>query len=262
MNEASEFGREKELEMGLSKTEIKLKRLLASAANQENETKLKHYVATLRELLAQLTGESSREGLPSISTSQAKQYAEKIDALAARIGSDSLLEASEHPKVPDTNQIEDVPKREGKQIADEISFASTSSTPMIRQRHIHNNEKQSKGQVGVTAKAESPIKLDAQSERHIEKHRKLQENLTDEMVGLAHQLKETSLMMNQSLLDTDKILGSTERALDHSLASTNGVNERAGKIYSQSFKTSCLSWLIIFVMSCMFLLVVLLIRIT
>lgn len=243
----------RELEMGFSKTEIKLRRLLASAPNQENQAKLIHYVATLRELLAQLTGESTPGGLPSISTSQAKEYAEKIDTLAAKIGSDPLLEASECSKVSDINQIKDVPKREGKQIA---------ATPVLRKRHIYNNEEQSKSQEGVTAKTESPIKLDAPSQRHIEKHRKLQEDLTDEMVGLAQQLKETSLMMNQSLLDTEKILGSTEQAVDHSLASTNNVNERAGLIYSQSFKTSCISWLIIFIMSCMFLLVVLLIRIT
>jgi len=242
--------------MELSKTEIKLKRLLATAHNQENQVKLIHYVATSRELLAQLTGENTREGLPSISTSKAKEYAEKIDALVAR------LEASERSKVSDSNQIEHVPKREGKQIANEVGFASASSTPVLRKRHIYNNNEQSKGQEGVTAKTESPIKLDAPSQRHIEKHRKLQEDLTDEMVGLARQLKESSLMMNQSLLDTEKILDSTERAVDHSLASTNNVNERAGQIYSQSFKTSCLSWLIIFVMSCMFLLVVLLIRIT
>jgi SNARE protein 1 len=248
--------------MELSKTEIKLKRLLATAHNQENQVKLIHYVATSRELLAQLTGENTREGLPSISTSKAKEYAEKIDALVARVGSDPLLEASERSKVSDSNQIEHVPKREGKQIADEVGFASASSTPVLRKRHIYNNNEQSKGQEGVTAKTESPIKLDAPSQRHIEKHRKLQEDLTDEMVGLARQLKESSLMMNQSLLDTEKILDSTERAVDHSLASTNNVNERAGQIYSQSFKTSCLSWLIIFVMSCMFLLVVLLIRIT
>lgn len=252
----------RELEMGFSKTEIKLRRLLASASNQENQAKLIHYVATLRELLAQLTGESTPGGLPSISTSQAKEYAEKIDTLAAKIGSNPLLEASECSKVSDINQIKDVPKREGKQIADEAIVASTSSTPVLRKRHIYNNEEQSKSQEGVTAKTESPIKLDAPSQRHIEKHRKLQEDLTDEMVGLAQQLKETSLMMNQSLLDTEKILGSTEQAVDHSLASTNNVNERAGLIYSQSFKTSCISWLIIFIMSCMFLLVVLLIRIT
>lgn len=254
----------RELDMGFSKTEIKLRRLLDSAPNQENQAKLIHYVSTLRELLAQLTGESTPGGLPSISlsTSQAKEYAEKIDTLAAKIGSDPLLEASECSKVSDSNKINDLPKREGKQIADEVIFASTSSTPVLRKRHIYNNKEQSKGQEGMTAKTESPIKLDAPSQMHIEKHRKLQEDLTDEMVGLAQQLKETSLMMNQSLLDTEKILGSTEQAVDHSLASTNNVNERAGKIYSQSFKTSCISWLIIFIMSCMFLLVVLLIRIT
>lgn len=35
--------------------------------------------------------------------------------------------------------------------------------------------------------------------------RKLQEDLTDEMVGLARQLKETSLLMNQSIQNTEKV---------------------------------------------------------
>ena len=37
------------------------------------------------------------------------------------------------------------------------------------------------------------------------KNRKLQEDLTDEMVGLAQQLKESSLMMSRSLEDTEKV---------------------------------------------------------
>eukprot|EP01018_Ginkgo_biloba_P039882 Gb_17989 [translate_table: standard] len=133
---------------------------------------------------------------------------------------------------------------------------------MLRKRHIYNSPEQNKDLEGTAAKTELPIKLDASAQMHIEKHRKLQDDLTDEMVGLAHQLKETSLMMNQSLLDTEKVLDSTEQAVEHSLASTNHANERAGEIYSESFKTSCLTWGIIFIMSCMFLLVVLLIRIT
>lgn len=36
-------------------------------------------------------------------------------------------------------------------------------------------------------------------------HRKLQEDLTDEMVVLARQLKESSLMMNQSIKNTEKV---------------------------------------------------------
>lgn len=38
-------------------------------------------------------------------------------------------------------------------------------------------------------------------------NRKLQEDLTDEMVVLAQQLKENSLLMNRSLQDTEKVLG-------------------------------------------------------
>lgn len=36
-------------------------------------------------------------------------------------------------------------------------------------------------------------------------YRQLQENLTDEMVGLAQQLKESSLMINRSLQNTEKV---------------------------------------------------------
>ena len=35
--------------------------------------------------------------------------------------------------------------------------------------------------------------------------RKLQEDLTDEMVGLAQQLKQSSLLMSQSLKNTEKV---------------------------------------------------------
>lgn len=37
------------------------------------------------------------------------------------------------------------------------------------------------------------------------KNRKLQEDLTDEMVGLARQLKESSLVMSRSLENTEKV---------------------------------------------------------
>ncbi|XP_057822617.1 uncharacterized protein LOC131035001 [Cryptomeria japonica] len=248
--------------MELNKTEINLRRLLAAAPQQENQAKLIHYVATLREQLAQLTGEGTPEGLPSISASKAKEYSEKIEALAARIDSDPQLEASEPARVSDGFSIEKVTELKEEHMINGGSIASTSSTPVLRKRHVHSVKDQSKGQDIVTAKIDSSVKLDAPAQEHIEKHRRLQEDLTDEMVDLAHKLKETSLMINQSLLDTDKILDSTERAVEHSLASTGRATERAGEIYSESFKTSCFTWLMMFVMSCVFLFVVLLIRIT
>lgn len=36
-------------------------------------------------------------------------------------------------------------------------------------------------------------------------YRKLQEDLTDEMVGLARELKERSLLMSQSVKNTEKV---------------------------------------------------------
>lgn len=107
-----------------------------------------------------------------------------------------------------------------------------------------------------------PVKLDASALDHIEKHRKLQEDLTDDLVALARQLKEGSLLINRSVQDTEKILDSTENAVEHSLASTSRASKRAIEVYSESFKTTCFTWLVIFIMICVFIMVVLLIRIT
>ncbi|XP_062198991.1 uncharacterized protein LOC133901593 isoform X2 [Phragmites australis] len=105
----------------------------------------------------------------------------------------------------------------------------------------------------------SPVALSSGLRRRLIK---LQEDLTDEMVELVHQLKESSLMMNQSVQDTGKILDSTERAVEHSLAGTGRANARAVEVYSLTSKTTCFQWFLLFIMACMFVMVVLLIRIT
>lgn len=108
----------------------------------------------------------------------------------------------------------------------------------------------------------SPVKLDTAAQAHITKHRKLQEDLTDEMVGLARQLKERSLMMNKSIQNTERILDSTEKAVEHSLASTGQANSQAMAVHSESFKTSCFTWFVMFLVTCVFVMVVLLIKVT
>ncbi|KAJ9182985.1 hypothetical protein P3X46_006910 [Hevea brasiliensis] len=97
---------------------------------------------------------------------------------------------------------------------------------------------------------------------NLSRDRKLQEDLTDEMVGLARQLKENSLHTSQSLQNTEKILDSTEKAVEQSLARTSRANAQALEIYSKTSKTTCFTWLVIFLMTCIFIMVVLLIRIT
>ncbi|KAK0579586.1 hypothetical protein LWI29_028308 [Acer saccharum] len=50
-------------------------------------------------------------------------------------------------------------------------------------RHVSNFQDRTRDT--VKADTSEPVKLDAAAQAHIEKHRKLQDNLTDEMVGLA-----------------------------------------------------------------------------
>ncbi|WCJ44009.1 Membrane fusion protein Use1 [Euphorbia peplus] len=59
-----------------------------------------------------------------------------------------------------------------------------------------------------------------------------------------------------------QILDSTEEAVEQSLASTSRANARAIEVFSKTSKTTCFTWLLIFLMTCVFVMVVLLIRVT
>lgn len=240
--------------MGFSKTEVNLRRLLATAPQQQNQGKLIHYVATLREQLEQLMEEKTQEGLPRVSKAQLNEYSEQIEALAAKVAalSSSIYETLDAAIEP---QVEQNPSR-----TEEVG-SQLSPSRGLRRRSVPHKVEDRTNEVVVNDPS-TPIKLDAAAQAHIEKHRMLQEDLTDEMVLLAQQLKESSFIMNQSLHDTEKILDSTERAVEHSLASTGGVNARADGIYSSSSKTSCFTFLVMFMMFCIFIMVVLLIRVT
>ncbi|CBI17875.3 hypothetical protein VitviT2T_017286 [Vitis vinifera] len=240
--------------MGISRTEVNLRRLLAAAPQQQNQAKLIHYVATLREQLEQLTEERTLEGLPRVSKPKVNEYSEKIEAIASKIGSPSSnVQVSQEP-------FSGTSGKEGTSKTEEEDHMPLS--PGLRRRFVPASKFEDRSHDTIKADASGPVKLDAAAQAHIEKHRKLQEDLTDEMVGLAKQLKQSSLLMSQSIQNTEKILDSTEKAVEHSLASTGHVNTRAMDIYSNSFKTTCFTWIMIFVMTCIFIMVVLLIRVT
>lgn len=238
--------------MGLSKKEVNLRRLLAAAPHQQNQAKLVHYVTTSRELLEQIGEEAAAGGVSSISKSKLNEYSEKIEALAARLS------------VPEPESVETVQETSVEEIVSvsENTESRTYPTHILRRRTASATKVEDRNHESVVRDTGAPVKLDAEAHAHIEKHRKLQDDLTDEMVTLAQQLKESSLMMNKSLNDTEMVLDSTERAVEQSLASTGRANIRAEQIYSESSKTTCFTWLIIFFMVSLFIMVVLLIRIT
>ncbi|KAJ1255088.1 hypothetical protein BS78_K292000 [Paspalum vaginatum] len=236
--------------MRLNKVEVNLRRLLEAAPRQQNQAKLIHYVTTARELLEQLGAETTPEGIPSISKAKLSEYSEKIEALAARLA--VSVPENEKPVVESREEI----ANEKAKTESPISLSSGLRRRSAAHAEVEPSHHDRKGDIGA------PIKLDAEAQAHIEKHRKLQEDLTDEMVELARQLKESSLMMNQSVQATEKILDSTERAVEHSLASTGRATSRAAEVYSLTSKTTCFQWLLILLMTCMFVMVVLLIRVT
>ncbi|XP_020230232.1 uncharacterized protein LOC109811014 [Cajanus cajan] len=240
--------------MGISKTEINLRRLLAASPQQQNQAKLIHYVATLREQVEQLADERTPEGLPRISKATLNDYSEKIEAIASK-----LVNHVPDPEVSEKDFEGNFVKENPSEIEEKKKIPLSSG---LRRRPVPASSTEDRAHEPAETDHTPHVKLDATAHAHIEKHRKLQDDLTDEMVVLAKQLKESSLVMNQSLKNTEKILDSTEKAIEHSLASTGRVNVRASAIYSESSKTSCLTWLVMFVMTCVFVMVILLIRVT
>lgn len=221
---------------------------------QTNQAKLAQYIVTLKEQLAVLSGECGQGNLPSISAAKIKEYAEQIELAALKLNADEMPGLWESPQ-DDDDQLDtseasrlDLPAK----VQDDQQ--ATAASYGLRKR-ISSRKESGSGQ-GTS------VKMDASTLDLIEKHRHLQEGLTDELVELARQMKDTSHSMSQAVRDSEKVLDSTEHGIEHSLASTNQANIRAKNIYSKSIKTGCLTWLIIFVMCCMFLLMVFLIRIT
>ncbi|KAL3644943.1 hypothetical protein CASFOL_010123 [Castilleja foliolosa] len=180
--------------MGFSKTEVNLRRLLAAAPQQNNQAKLVHYVATLREQLEQLAEERTSEGLPRVSKARLNEYSEKIEAVAAKlVATESKTQFSEEPSLE--IKVRDSPS---------VSAEESVGTPRGLRRRLVTPSKERTPNTDEDTDTTRSVKLDSAAQAHIEKHRKLQEDLTDEMVGLARQLKESSLMMNQSIQNTEK----------------------------------------------------------
>ncbi|CAH1431828.1 unnamed protein product [Lactuca virosa] len=246
------------LTMGLSKTEINLRRLLATAPQQQHQAKLIHVRHLyIESSWSNFAAEKTSEGLPRVSKATVSDYSEKIEAIAANLAS-QVLNTIESPELPtaDTSVSENTTKTEAESI-------STGTSQGLRRRIVPTSSVEDRGQnTTIDATDSAPIKLDAGAQAHISKHRKLQEDLTDEMVVLARQLKESTLMMNQSIKNTEKILDSTEEAVEHSLASTGKANTQAMAIYSEASKTTCFNILLMLLMTCIFFMVVFLIKIT
>uniref|UniRef100_A0A0E0AY47 Uncharacterized protein n=1 Tax=Oryza glumipatula TaxID=40148 RepID=A0A0E0AY47_9ORYZ len=199
--------------MVLSKVEVNLIRLLEAAPRQQNQTKLVHYVTTARELLEQLGSETTPEGISRlldanfvymmllvcfggcVSKAKTSEYSEKIEALAARL---AAPEPENEMPVDENREVES--SYEGDKPGSPISLSSG-----LRRRPIAHNVVGPSSHERKDRDIGAPIKLDEEAQAHIEKHRKLQEDLTDEMVELARQLKESSLTMHQSVQETEKL---------------------------------------------------------
>ncbi|CAM6107315.1 unnamed protein product [Calypogeia fissa] len=250
--------------MGISPAEVRLKRLLASTPQQGNPMKLLHNVAAMREQLALLTGDSGHDNLPVIPTSKAEEYAKQIDELAESLEASSphldiweALRSSEDARKNSTPESERKLRSElelGMDENEESLLGSQGLSPTLRRRRFQRDQKVDQKGGGV--------KLHDATNQLVDKHRQIQDALIGEMAIFSEQMKNNSLLMEKSLKDTERVLDSTEDAVEHSLSATNRANLRAGFIYKSSWKTGCFTWLMLFLMCLIFIFMIGVIRMT
>ncbi|XP_057723990.1 uncharacterized protein LOC130939947 [Arachis stenosperma] len=175
--------------MGISKMEVNLRRLLAAAPQQQNQAKLVHYVAILREQFKQLAEEKTPEGLPKISKATINEYLEKIEANASKlVNFEYFFEW--------TNVKENYSEIEAKK---QIPLSPLSFGLRRRSVPVPSFE----DRLYEPAETGHSLMHTLKSTDYNLKLVMLDFGIA--IVVLAKQLKESSLMMNQSLQNTEKV---------------------------------------------------------
>ncbi|KAG2407537.1 uncharacterized protein HKW66_Vig0023590 [Vigna angularis] len=151
--------------MGISKTEVNLRRLLAAAPQQQNQAKLVHYVATLREQLEQLGEEKTPEGLPRISKATLIEYSEKVEAIASKLVN-HVTDQQVSEKAFERSFVEE----NSSEIEEKKQIPLSSG---LRRRPVPTSYTEDKVHDLAETDNTSPVKLDASAHAHIEKHRYL-----------------------------------------------------------------------------------------
>lgn len=106
------------------------------------------------------------------------------------------------------------------------------------------------------------LQIDEESRQVMERNRNLQDDLTDELVGLAGGIKKNSLLIQDALKDSHKTLDQSQVSMEHNVLNTKIASRQASKAFRNSFCTGCMSWLVILGVFGAFLGMVVLIRIT
>ncbi|KZV42638.1 hypothetical protein F511_17562 [Dorcoceras hygrometricum] len=164
--------------MGLSKTEVNLRRLLAAAPQQQNQAKLMHYLATLREQLEQLGEERGPERLPRVSKGKLSEYSGKVEAIAAKLAEPESESSAEVPQLLSlkTDTGESTSKSEEESVY----------TPKgLRRRILPLSEHRSHDT--IEDDNSKLVKLDAAAWSHLEKHSKAGPNIEKPISGTCTQ---------------------------------------------------------------------------
>lgn len=251
-----------------TKVEIHLHRLLNRCEKQAEggaaptaDSKLRTYVAVMREQLAVLEGRGGQQSLPSISRDKAADYQRRIEAVAEKLGKPvpgSLWRRDEgRAKAPE----ESGPAEPAATTSGRDAAAEGSSPNALRRRNRPPPPPQG-SQAWHDEHKGRTAQLESSSMDVIEKNRQLQDGLTDDLLELAQRLKANSLLYDVSIQESNKVLDSSELVVEENLVNARQATARAKQVYSRSWFTGFSSWLLIAAVCFVFFGMIVLIRLT
>lgn len=277
--------------------EISFRRLLAScesivagtsparpdlANNWQRSPAFHHYVETLQEQLADLEAAAGSR----LQRTLLERYATHVDVLASQLQKPDLPAFCSPAPTAASGTLLALPQQDGQR----TKAAGTLTTPDLAGLAVAMAPRPVAGvpsvpprpvavlpPVPVSRTPQLPLRgaptqgapprpqeqpQSTAQGRRLQTQQQLHEDLTDELAGMAAQLKSSTLAIEGRLRERGQLLDSTEAALDGSLRRTRESKERAAQIHRRGRANFCLTCLVMLVVGLTFAAMYVFIKVT
>lgn len=172
------------------------------------------------------------------------------------------------PNLPPAPQILKSQQQENEQ--KHVTSTSTSTQPPSSRNDDGNKSKdihQGKGTTTTatkitTASPSEQLHLSDTAKTKLISEHAIQDNITDELLGLTEALKTNTLAMEGKLKERGQLLDTAEEALDKSVAGAKVSAAKATALHKQGRINICLTCLIMLIIGCLFAGMFMFIRVT
>ncbi|XP_065837228.1 vesicle transport protein USE1-like isoform X2 [Oscarella lobularis] len=233
-----------------SKLEINVQRLLSCAENialkpsGKGDWRLEKYIATLQAQLLEL--EKSESGVRD----SFKNYSKRIRFLAGIL--EKRQHAADEPNSPEGSPFVSKAPAPPNAKAMEISLKMQSSEKRNLRKKLFETDSDSEIRQRRASKQDDIAEV-------LKHHQEMQDQITEDMVGLARHMKERQLLARDIIRNDNAVLTETTKLTDKNY---EGIKRETERVQEHTRKCcSCWIWMILFIVSAVFLGMVVFIRI-